>query len=83
MSEAKTVKQRTIKGTVVSTAMQKTLVVRVDRYKVHSKYKKRYKTSTKFYAHDEEGKAKTGDMVIIAESRPLSKLKRWTLASVL
>ena len=68
---------------VVSTKMMKTIVVRVDKSKTHPKYKKTYKQSTKFYAHDEASTAKVGDTVVIIESRPLSKLKRWTLKEVI
>lgn len=70
---------RTKTGIVTSTKMQKTIVVTVDTYKMHPKYKKRYKASSKFYAHDEAGLAKTGDTVTIREVRPLSRLKRWML----
>jgi small subunit ribosomal protein S17 len=59
--------------------MQKTIVVTVQTYKTHPKYKKRYKHSVKFYAHDENGLAKLGDTVSISETRPLSRLKRWIL----
>ncbi|HBB02520.1 MAG: 30S ribosomal protein S17, small subunit ribosomal protein S17 [Candidatus Peregrinibacteria bacterium GW2011_GWF2_38_29] len=70
---------RTKEGTVVSDKMEKTIVVKVDTYKAHSKYKKRYKTSKKFYADSPEGKYKMGDSVTIYETRPLSKLKKWTV----
>ena len=70
---------RKITGVVTSTKMQKTIVVRVDTHMTHPKYKKRYKVSNKFYAHDESEIAQEGDTVTIVESRPLSKLKRWTL----
>ena len=70
---------RTKTGTVTSTKMQKTIVVTVDTYKMHPKYKKRYKASSKFYAHDEKGLAKEGDTVTISETRPLSRTKRWIL----
>lgn len=59
--------------------MQKTIVVTIDTYKTHPKYKKRYKSSSKFYAHDEDSVAKVGDTVTIKETRPLSRLKRWEL----
>ena len=59
--------------------MQKTIVVSVETSKTHPKYKKRYTSTTKFYAHDEKGLAKLGDTVTVSESRPLSALKRWTL----
>jgi small subunit ribosomal protein S17 len=70
---------RTLTGTVTSTKMQKTIVVTVNTYKTHPKYKKRYQSSSKFYAHDEKGLAQLGDTVIISETRPLSALKRWLL----
>ncbi len=70
---------RTKTGTVTSTKMQKTIVVTVTTYKTHPKYKKRYRSSSKFYAHDENGVAKLGDTVTITETRPLSKMKRWIL----
>lgn len=70
---------RTKTGIVTSTKMQKTIVVTVETAHTHPKYKKRYTSTTKFYAHDEKGLAKLGDTVTVAESRPLSRLKRWTL----
>lgn len=59
--------------------MQKTIVVTVDSYKIHPKYKKRFKVSSKFYAHDESDACQIGDVVTIEETRPLSKLKRWVV----
>jgi small subunit ribosomal protein S17 len=70
---------RTKTGIVTSTKMAKTIVVTVETYKTHPKYKKRYKSSAKFYAHDENGLAKLGDTVTVTETRPLSALKRWML----
>ena len=70
---------RTKTGVVTSTKMQKTIVVTIETYKTHPKYKKRYKSSSKFYAHDENTIAKVGDTVTIRETRPLSRLKRWAL----
>ncbi len=69
--------KRTFTGTVVSDKMDKTIVVRVDRTKVHPKYKKRYTVSKKYKVHDEENKFKIGDKVNFVECRPLSKDKRW------
>ena len=69
-------------GTVVSDAMEKTIVVRVDVVKAHPRYKKVVRRSAKFHAHDEESQAKVGDVVRIVETRPLSKTKRWRLAEV-
>lgn len=70
---------RTLEGTVISSKMNKTVVVRVDSKRRHEKYKKLVRVSRKFYAHDEEGKFKEGDKVTIYETRPLSRLKRWTV----
>ena len=69
-------------GTVVSDAMEKTIVVRVDVVKAHPRYKKVVRRSVKFHAHDEQNQAKVGDVVRIVETRPLSKTKRWRLAEV-
>jgi small subunit ribosomal protein S17 len=69
-------------GEVVSTKMQKTIVVQVSRRVPHRLYKKIIGRRKKFYAHDEETKARVGDTVRIVESRPLSRLKRWTLVEV-
>ena len=70
-------------GQVVSTKMQKTIVVEVSRRVPHPLYKRIIGKRKKFYVHDEQGTAKTGDVVRIVECRPLSKLKRWTLAEVI
>ena len=69
-------------GEVVSNKMTKTIVVRVERRFPHPQYKKIVTSYKKFYAHDEKAEAKVGDTVRIEESRPLSKLKRWTLIEV-
>ena len=69
-------------GNVVSTKMQKTIVVEVEMRKPHTKYKKIMRTTKKFYAHDEQSSARMGDVVRIRETRPLSKLKRWSLEEI-
>jgi small subunit ribosomal protein S17 len=69
-------------GTVVSNKMQKTIVVEVTRKKAHPMYKRVIAIRKKFYAHDEKNEANPGDSVKIEESRPLSKLKRWTLKEI-
>jgi small subunit ribosomal protein S17 len=69
-------------GEVVSTKMEKTIVVEVSRRVPHPLYKRIIGKRKKFYAHDADGKAKLGDVVRIVECRPLSKLKRWQLAEV-
>ena len=68
---------RKLKGTVISNKMTKTLVVRVDTLKKHPKYNKFYKASKKFKAHVEEGDYQVGDIVMVEETRPMSKDKRW------
>ena len=70
-------------GKVVSTSMDKTIVVLVETYKNHPLYKKRVKYSKKYKAHDEENKAKVGDIVRIIGCRPLSKTKRYVLDSII
>ena len=69
-------------GEVVSTKMAKTIVVEVVRRSAHPLYHRIVTRGKRFYAHDEKETAKLGDVVRIVESRPLSKLKRWTLAEV-
>ena len=71
--------RRRLKGIVLSDKMDKTVVVGVDVLKEHPKYKKRYKSSTRYKAHDEMNQAKEGERVTIEETRPLSKGKRWRL----
>jgi small subunit ribosomal protein S17 len=71
------------KGEVVSNRMQKTVVVKVERKFSHPRYDKIVKRAKKYYAHDESGKLQVGDLVTICETRPLSKLKRWRVESVL
>ena len=70
-------KGTTLKGVVVSDKMKKTVIVSVSRFVKHSLYGKFYKMSKKYKAHDEENKYKTGDIVEIVETRPISKDKRF------
>ncbi len=78
------IKRKTEKiGHVVSTKMLKTIVVEVSRRVPHPVYKRIVKKRKKFYAHDETGDARLGDVVRIIESRPLSHLKRWQLVEVI
>jgi len=76
------VQNKELVGEVVSDKMNKTIVVRVSRRVRHPKYHKIITKHKKFYAHDEKDEAGIGDRVRIVESRPLSKLKRWTLAEI-
>jgi small subunit ribosomal protein S17 len=71
------------RGIVVSDAMDKTIVVRVDTLKAHPVYKKVVRRSRRLHAHDELNAAKAGDVVRIVETRPFSKTKTWRLAEVL
>lgn len=75
--------RKTKVGRVVSDKMDKTIVVSVERLTRHRLYKRVIRVTTKFAAHDEANEAKTGDTVLIEESRPLSATKRWRLVSVL
>ncbi len=76
------VSRKTKVGEVISSGMNKTIVVRTVARVPHNRFGKIVKQMKKFYAHDEENKAKTGDTVRIMETRPLSKLKRWRLVEV-
>ena len=69
-------------GVVVSDAMQKSVVVAVERQVRHGVYGKAQRRTTKFMAHDEENQAKVGDRVALAESRPMSRRKRWVVTRV-
>jgi small subunit ribosomal protein S17 len=71
------------RGVVVSDAMDKTIVVKVEAVRAHQLYKKVIRRSVKFHAHDEQNQAHVGDRVRIVETRPLSKTKRWRLAEIL
>lgn len=70
-------------GVVVSDKMQKTVVVAVERLVRHPKYQKYLRRQSKFKAHDEQNQCGVGDRVLIAETRPLSRDKRWTVRAIL
>jgi small subunit ribosomal protein S17 len=70
------------RGVVVSDAMDKTIVVKVEAIRSHPRYKKVIRRSVKFHAHDEQNAAHVGDIVRIVETRPLSKTKNWRLAEI-
>lgn len=72
-------KKRKLTGVVVSDRMQKTRVVAVTRLKKHPRYLKYYTATSKFKAHDEQNEYKIGDAVVIEETKPLSKEKRWRI----
>lgn len=75
-------KRKTRIGVVISNAMDKTIVVKVERRIRHPLYGKEMRVANKFYAHDEGREAKVGDWVEIAETRPLSRTKRWRLVKI-
>ena len=74
--------RKTRTGKVVSSKMDKSIVVAVERKVAHPLYKKYFKRTTKFYAHDDKNVAGVGDTVLIMETRPISKLKRWRLVEI-
>ncbi|MBI4482571.1 MAG: 30S ribosomal protein S17 [Acidobacteria bacterium] len=76
-------KKNTKVGVVTSNSMQKTVVVRVDRFVQEPLYKKIIRRTARFMAHDEKSECQVGDKVLIVESRPLSRRKRWRVAQVL
>lgn len=75
--------RRTINGVVVSNKMDKTIVVRVERLVKHAVFHKYIRQYVKYKAHDEGNECQVGDKVVIVESRPLSKDKRWRMQSIL
>ncbi len=83
MAETRTGNKRVLKGTVVASAMDKTVVVEVTTLKAHPVYKKRFRASRKYYAHDDQNQCQVGDVVLISEARPYSKTKRWRLIDII
>ena len=75
-------KRRELVGTILSNKMDKTIVVKVTRKVPHPVYKKLVSKTKKYYAHDSKNLCNLGDTVIIEESRPLSKLKRWRIKKI-
>ena len=82
MNTAITEQGKFLQGTVIKTAMKDTCTVEVTRYVQHPKYKKYYTQSKKFLTHDAGNVAKVGDKVTIRETRPISKRKRFVIASI-
>ncbi len=76
-------KKRQLIGVVASSSMDKTIVVRVERIVKHQTYKKYIRRSVKFAAHDKDNTCRVGDKVLITESRPLSRCKRWRLSKII
>ncbi len=79
----KTGHRKILEGRVVSNKADKTIVVRIERHVQHPLYKKYYKKSKKVMAHDENNECRIGDLVRVAESRPLSRRKRWILKDII
>ncbi len=75
-------RQKTRQGVVVSDKADKTITVRIDIARRHRRYEKIVRTSSTLHAHDETNNAHIGDMVIVRECRPMSRLKRWRLVQV-
>ena len=75
--------KRQVVGTVVSDKMDKTVIVQVERLVKHQLYKKYIRRRCKFSAHDEQNSCRTGDKVLITESRPLSKRKKWRVVKII
>jgi len=82
MVEAKATKQRVITGRVVSTSMQKTVVVESERHVRHDLYKKTMTRSNKVHAHDEKNECQVGDLVKVGEIKPMSKTKTWAVLEI-
>ena len=80
--EATSGRSRSVQGSVESAKMDKTITVKIERRVKHPVYGKYITRSSKVHAHDEENKAGMGDTVLVAESRPMSKSKSWTLVEV-
>jgi small subunit ribosomal protein S17 len=75
--------RRTLKGTVISTKMDKTVVVKVERKKRHPLYLKIVRIGKKYHAHDEHEICNVGDFILISDSRPISKTKRWRVKEII
>ena len=82
MTENKSNKKKQLSGLVISNSMNNTVVVETSRKFPHPKYKKFIKRSKKYYAHDPQNKCENGDKVLIIESKPISKLKRWRVKEI-
>jgi small subunit ribosomal protein S17 len=78
----KRVNKRKVVGKVISDKMDKTVVIQVEKLVKHSLYKKYIKRQNKFTAHDENNECRIGDKVVITESRPLSRMKRWRVSGI-
>lgn len=82
MEEATKGTRKVLRGVVVSDKMDKTIIVEVTTLRAHPVYRKRFRTTRKYYAHDEQNQCGAGDVVTISETRPFSRLKRWRLLEI-
>lgn len=82
MEPSRALGRKKIVGVVVSAGMNKTVVVEVEKISRHRQYKKYVRTKKRYKAHDEENRCKTGDRVLILETKPLSKEKRWAVKEI-
>lgn len=82
MTETHAGSRQIMKGKVVSVAMEKTAVVEVTILRAHPVYKKRYRTTRRYYVHDENNECSVGDLIRMEETRPRSKKKRWRLLNI-
>lgn len=76
-------KRKVLKGTVVSNKMDKAVIIKVEKLVLHSRIKKYYTLTKKFYARDEKNQCEVGDVIEIVETRPLSKKIRWRVSRIL
>ena len=77
------INRKQLRGIVVSSSMDKTVVINVERRFPHPVYKKYVRSSKKYYAHDEKNNCDVGDTILIEESKPLSRLKRWRVKATI
>jgi len=83
MTEKEKSKRRQMVGTVLSNKTDQTVTIRVDRYVIHPVYKKYLRRRAKYAAHDAQNACQVGDQVLITESRPLSRRKRWRVSRII
>ena len=82
MDQKRSIKRKQLTGEVVSSAMDKTVIVKVERRFPHPRYNKYVKKSKRYYAHDEKNNCSNGDLILIEESKPISKNKRWIVKNL-
>ena len=82
MDQKRSMNRKQLTGEVVSVAMDKTVIVKVERRFPHPRYNKYVKKSKRYYAHDEKNNCSNGDLILIEESKPISKNKRWVVKNL-